>query len=150
MTICLANVTGKKTNVSGDTRSLTDLYLRRANNFYSCTHRSFSDEKSLVRFVESSDKRQRAVLVLADVAGWKVSSEEFAGVLGGLRDGGMQSVIVAVGGSNGWTGLARGRADYVISFGNITLPHGLALVVASEQIYRAFTILAGHPYHTGH
>ena len=44
----------------------------------------------------------------------------------------------------------RTRAAHIVSFGRITLPHELARAVAAEQIYRALTILAGHPYHSGH
>jgi 23S rRNA (pseudouridine1915-N3)-methyltransferase len=57
---------------------------------------------------------------------------------------------MAIGPADGWSDTARQRADLLLSLGRITLPHQLARVVLAEQVYRAFTILAGHPYHSGH
>lgn len=79
-----------------------------------------------------------------------MSSEAFAKWLGTRRDGGEQHVVVAVGPADGWSEEARKRADLLLSLGPMTLPHALARLVAAEQVYRAFTILAGHPYHCGH
>ncbi len=58
--------------------------------------------------------------------------------------------MLAIGPADGWSTAARARAGLLLSFGAITLPHELARVVLAEQIYRALTILAGHPYHSGH
>jgi 23S rRNA (pseudouridine1915-N3)-methyltransferase len=58
--------------------------------------------------------------------------------------------MLAIGPADGWSVAARQRADLLVSFGRLTLPHQLARVVLAEQVYRALTILAGHPYHTGH
>lgn len=58
--------------------------------------------------------------------------------------------VLAIGPADGWSPEARVRADLVVSFGPMTLPHSLARVVLAEQVYRALTILAGHPYHSGH
>jgi 23S rRNA (pseudouridine1915-N3)-methyltransferase len=55
-----------------------------------------------------------------------------------------------VGPADGWSEYARAQAQSTLSFGPMTLPHELARLVLAEQIYRAFTILAGHPYHSGH
>jgi 23S rRNA (pseudouridine1915-N3)-methyltransferase len=79
-----------------------------------------------------------------------LSSEAFAAHLGRLRDSSVQTVILAIGPADGWSAAARARASLVLSFGPITLPHELARAVLAEQIYRALTILAGHPYHSGH
>jgi len=79
-----------------------------------------------------------------------LSSDEFAGELGRLRDTGTQMLVLGIGPADGWSAAALKRADLSLAFGRITLPHELAAVVAAEQIYRALTILAGHPYHTGH
>lgn len=78
------------------------------------------------------------------------SSEEFAQQLGRLRDGGTQRLVLAIGPADGWSAAARQRANLVFSLGRITLPHQLAHVVLAEQVYRALTIIAGHPYHSGH
>ena len=58
-------------------------------------------------------------------------------------------LVLGIGPADGWSAALK-RADLSLAFGRITLPHELAAVVAAEQIYRALTILAGHPYHTGH
>ena len=70
--------------------------------------------------------------------------------MGRQRDQGQQSLFFAIGPADGWSEEARKRANLLLSLGPMTLPHELARVVLSEQIYRAFTILSGHPYHTGH
>jgi 23S rRNA (pseudouridine1915-N3)-methyltransferase len=75
------------------------------------------------------------------------SSEEFAGWVGARRDGGAQTLVFAVGPANGWAAETRKSAGLLLSLGAMTLPHELAKVVLAEQVYRAFTILAGHPYH---
>jgi 23S rRNA (pseudouridine1915-N3)-methyltransferase len=63
------------------------------------------------------------------------------------RDEGRQRIIFALGPADGWSDTDRARAGLLLSLGLMTLPHELARVVVSEQLYRAFTILAGHPYH---
>ena len=85
-----------------------------------------------------------------DSGGRLLTSEDFAGAIGDFRDRGVQQIVVGIGGADGWTAEAKKRADLLVSMGRLTLPHGLARVVAAEQIYRAMTILAGHPYHCGH
>jgi 23S rRNA (pseudouridine1915-N3)-methyltransferase len=97
--------------------------------------------------------RQRAPArktVLLDSRGGPLSSEQFAAWLGRQREGGAQHLVFATGPADGWTRAARERADLLLSFGPMTFPHELARVMLAEQIYRAFTILAGHPYHGGH
>jgi 23S rRNA (pseudouridine1915-N3)-methyltransferase len=87
---------------------------------------------------------------MTDSRGKQLTSEELAAEVGRLQDGGTQLLVVAIGPADGWSEAARKRADLTIAFGRITLPHELAAVVAAEQIYRALTIRAGHPYHSGH
>ena len=58
--------------------------------------------------------------------------------------------MFAVGPADGWSEPSRARAAFTLSLGRMTLAHELARVVLLEQVYRAFTILKGHPYHTGH
>ena len=77
-------------------------------------------------------------------------SDEFAERLGYLRDNGTQHLVLAIGPADGWSAAARQRANLLLSLGRMTLPHQLARVVLAEQVYRALTILAGHPYHSGH
>lgn len=88
--------------------------------------------------------------VLLDSRGKQMSSEAFAAWLGKQRDEGAQQIVFAVGPANGWSDEARERAGLLLSLGPITLAHALARLVMAEQLYRAFTILTGHPYHSGH
>jgi 23S rRNA (pseudouridine1915-N3)-methyltransferase len=79
-----------------------------------------------------------------------MTSEAFAAWLGTRRDEGTQHIVFAIGPANGWTEAARGRAQLLLSLGQLTMAHALARLVIAEQLYRAFTILSGHPYHAGH
>ena len=85
-------------------------------------------------------------LIALDPSGEALSSEAFAQRLAKLRDGGAEGVAFVIGGADGLSPelLAKAKA---ISLGAITLPHGLARIVLAEQLYRAATILSGHPYH---
>lgn len=65
-----------------------------------------------------------------------MSSEEFAATLGGVQDGGIQQVVIAIGPADGWSPETLRRASLTAALGRITLPHELAAVVAAEQIYR--------------
>jgi 23S rRNA (pseudouridine1915-N3)-methyltransferase len=76
-----------------------------------------------------------------------MSSETFAKWLGRERDEGRQLIIFAIGPGDGWSAESRKRASETLSLGPMTLAHELARVVLCEQIYRALTILSGHPYH---
>lgn len=94
--------------------------------------------------------RTPATPVLLDSRGRTLSSEAFAAWVGKRRDQGAQHLVFAIGPASGWSDEARARAQLLLSLGPMTLAHALARVVLAEQIYRAFTILAGHPYHCGH
>jgi 23S rRNA (pseudouridine1915-N3)-methyltransferase len=125
-------------------------YLTRASRYMPCDSQSFESEAALLSWLDRQSARTAPVLILLDSRGKQLSSEEFATQLGRLRDSGAQSLVLAIGPHNGWTDPIRNRAALVLSLGPITLPHELARAVLAEQIYRAFTILAGHPYHSGH
>jgi len=91
--------------------------------------------------------------MLLDGRGRQMSSEAFAGLLGARRDEGTQLVVFAIGPADGWSESARTEAKrrgHLLSLGPMTLAHQLARLVMAEQIYRACTILTGHPYHKGH
>jgi len=89
-------------------------------------------------------------VILLDSRGKQFSSEEFATYLGGLRDSDVQAAVFGIGPADGWSQAARERANLLLSLGRMTLQHELARAVVAEQVYRALTILAGHPYHCGH
>lgn len=90
---------------------------------------------------------QPADLVLAfDERGRSVASPAFAYLIANARDSGRMPCLV-LGGPDGLDGALRESADHVLSFGAMTLPHQLARVLVAEQLYRAMTLLSGHPYH---
>ena len=86
-------------------------------------------------------------VVALDERGEEPSSRAFAKKIARWRDEGAPGIAFLIGGADGHTDTLRGKADWLLSFGHMTLPHFLARVVLSEQIYRAKTILDGHPYH---
>ena len=86
-------------------------------------------------------------LICLDPGGVALSSEAFAGLLAKLRDDGAEGIAFLIGGADGVAKEALAKAAKVVSLGSMTLPHGLARIVLAEQVYRAATILAGHPYH---
>jgi 23S rRNA (pseudouridine1915-N3)-methyltransferase len=86
-------------------------------------------------------------LLCLDPAGDQLSSEAYARALAKLRDGGAPGAAFLIGGADGLGPKALSKADRVLSLGPMTLPHGLARIVLAEQIYRAMTIISGHPYH---
>jgi 23S rRNA (pseudouridine1915-N3)-methyltransferase len=85
-----------------------------------------------------------------DARGKELSSEQFAKFLGDYQDRNPLVLVIAIGGADGFSAEAKSAAQQTISLGKMTLPHELARVVLLEQVYRAFTILKGHPYHSGH
>ena len=88
-----------------------------------------------------------AHIVLLDAKGKGMTSEDFAEMLGALRDAGTKDLVFVIGGPDGLAPLPGKRAGRSLAFGPQTWPHLLVRAMLSEQIYRALTILAGHPYH---
>ncbi|MEL6288091.1 MAG: 23S rRNA (pseudouridine(1915)-N(3))-methyltransferase RlmH [Pseudomonadota bacterium] len=88
-----------------------------------------------------------AKLVALDERGKSQTSQAFAGTLAAWRDAGTSDLAFAIGGPDGHDAALRTRADALLALGPMTMPHGLARAVLLEQLYRATTILAGHPYH---
>jgi 23S rRNA (pseudouridine1915-N3)-methyltransferase len=89
------------------------------------------------------------VKIAVDEAGRTFSSEAFAYWLARQRDDGAKAMAFLIGGPDGHGSAAQDAATLRLSLGEMTLPHGLARIVLVEQLYRAATILAGHPYHRG-
>ena|SRR5947209_5181470 len=127
-------------------------FLARSARYVPTSSQLFASEAALLAALDPARQSGRTAptLILFDRLGQPLSSEQFAARLGGLRDSGAQTVALAIGPPDGWSPEARSRANLLVSFGPITLPHELARVVLAEQTYRALTILAGHPYHSGH
>ena len=88
-----------------------------------------------------------AALVILEVTGRPLTSEGFADHLRTLADAGTKSCAFLIGGADGHGRAVLESAGLKLSLGALTLPHGLARVVLAEQLYRAATILTGHPYH---
>lgn len=86
-------------------------------------------------------------LILLAIDGTERTSEGIAHRMGELMVHGTSDITFCIGGSTGVTQAVRDRANETLSFGKITLPHNLARVVLLEQIYRAFKIMRGEPYH---
>jgi 23S rRNA (pseudouridine1915-N3)-methyltransferase len=85
-------------------------------------------------------------LIALDERGKSIDSTAFAARLGRFRDA-ATDIIFVIGGADGLSPELRGKASLVIAFGAATWPHQMVRVMLLEQIYRAATILAGHPYH---
>lgn len=146
---------------AGSERDLADRYLERAR----LATRPLGLSGPEVRELEESRARRpedrkaeeaKALLALLspgakvvalDERGASISSEKFAQVISKARDEGAPALAVLIGGPDGLDEALRARADLTIAFGAMTWPHQLVRVMAAEQIYRAVTILAGHPYH---
>jgi len=146
----LASISTARLRAKSAADTLTEDYVARSSRYISCATQFHDSEIALLTWLERLVARTVPILILLDSRGKQLSSEDFAEHLIRLRDSGTQSVILAVGPPDGWSPLARARADLLLSFGLITLPHDLARLVLAEQIYRALTILARHPYHSGH
>ena len=129
-------------------QSLTDEYLKRLRQYAEAEGAALKDEAALLKLCEGRGARRR--LVLLDSRGKQLSSEELAGFLCEHQDRNPAPLVFAVGPADGFSEELRQEADFVLSLGKMTLAHELARVVVLEQVYRAFTILKGHPYHLGH
>ena len=135
--------------------ALTEEYLKRIARYVPAEGMVARDEADLLAkcgALKSGAAKHAAksTLVLMDSRGKEFSSEQFAKFIGDYQDRNPLPLVFAIGGADGFTSDARSAAQHIISFGKMTLAHELARVVLLEQIYRAFTILKGHPYHSGH
>ena len=92
-------------------------------------------------------EKEKYALVALDERGKSIDSAAFALQLGRWRDEGVANTIFAIGGADGLSPDLQRKAKLRIAFGSATWPHQMVRVMLLEQIYRAATILAGHPYH---
>jgi 23S rRNA (pseudouridine1915-N3)-methyltransferase len=133
--------------------SLTEEYLKRISHYVPVEGLALRDEAALLDTCGRSGTtkiRAKSTLVLMDSRGKELSSEQFAKFLGDYQDRNPLPLVFAVGGADGFSDAARAAAQHTLSLGKMTLAHELARVVLLEQVYRGFTILKGHPYHSGH
>lgn len=134
--------------------ALTTEYLKRLTHPFAAETRAFRNEAMLLDEVAAQRRSGATSVWLADSKGRMLSSEALAQQLGQVRDGGKRVLVLGIGPADGWSAAARDTVKQsgglLLSLGPMTLPHELARLVLAEQIYRAATILAGHPYHLGH
>jgi 23S rRNA (pseudouridine1915-N3)-methyltransferase len=148
---------------SGPERELFDRYFKRAADLA----RSQGIAAVELREVEEGRARRaedrraeeaRAILAAAPKGAWlalldergaAMTSAQWAAEIGKARDGAAPAYAVAIGGPDGLDPALRSEARTILSFGAMTWPHQLVRVMASEQLYRALSILGGRPYHRG-
>jgi 23S rRNA (pseudouridine1915-N3)-methyltransferase len=149
-------------------QALTEEYLKRISRYAQVEGVALRDETALLEICgrASSAKSSspntlsarhrksagggKSTLVLMDSRGKEFSSEQFAQFLEDYQDRNPLPLVFAVGAADGFGDDTRAAAQFTISLGKMTLAHELARVVLLEQVYRAFSILKGHPYHCGH
>lgn len=139
-------------------QSLTGEYLKRISRYVQVEGLQLGNEAALLQSCGRAVGSRRgktlnrggATLVLADSRGKQFSSEEFAHFIGDYQDRSPLPLVFAVGPADGFSEAARNQAQHMIALGRMTLAHEMARVVLLEQLYRALTILRGHPYHSGH
>lgn len=136
-------------------QSLTNEYLKRISRYVPVEGIVLRDEKALLELCGRSPAGRskaagKSTLALMDAGGKQVSSEEFARFLSDYQERNPLPLVFAVGPADGFSEAAKKAAQHTISLGKMTLAHELARVMLLEQIYRAFTIMKGHPYHSGH
>jgi len=142
-------------------RAISDRYVKRFNGAGRSMGLGPIEIRELTEGrAASADERKRdeaarlmkdvaddAFVVSLDPAGRSISSEAFAAMLGEKRDSAVKTCAFLIGGPDGHGEQAFKPPTMKLSLGSLTLPHGLARVVLLEQLYRAATILSGHPYH---
>ncbi|WP_332698257.1 23S rRNA (pseudouridine(1915)-N(3))-methyltransferase RlmH [Bosea sp. (in: a-proteobacteria)] len=101
-----------------------------------------NDEARLI-----AERLPQGLVIALDERGKNLGSEAFAGRLATARDAGTPAATLLIGGADGLAEDLRARAGLVLCFGALTIPHQIVRALALEQLYRAMTIMAGHPYH---
>jgi 23S rRNA (pseudouridine1915-N3)-methyltransferase len=125
-------------------RSLVEDYLARIRRF--APIEAIELREGSAAAARKLEFESGATVVLLDAAGKQLSSEPFAKWLGDLRDRGARELVFLCGDAEGFPEAVRRRATTKLSLSPLTFSHELARAVLAEQLYRAFTILAGHPY----
>jgi 23S rRNA (pseudouridine1915-N3)-methyltransferase len=149
MRLTLAHI-GNRLAANDPFEKLTQMWLERMGSFAEAESVAYRSAEAFFEALSRAKKGGAQVLVLLDSRGKQMSSEEFAAWLGARRDAGAAHIVFAIGPASGWDEDARRQAGLLLSLSKMTLAHALARAVLAEQIYRATTILTGHPYHMGH
>ena len=136
-------------------------YSKRISRFAKLEMIELADEKTPDRASESENQKileiegqrilskvgDRDFVIVLAIEGRTLSSEEFSKQLEEASIKGFSTLTFIIGGSLGLSSAVKNRANLSVSFGRLTLPHQLMRLVLAEQIYRAFTIQQGSPYH---
>ena len=121
-------------------------YLKRLSRFADVSVRELPERSTLEEEGEDILRAVKGYVIALAIEGKKLSSELLAQKLKSLTDGGKEISLV-IGSSHGLCKAVKDRADFLLSFSDMTFPHQLMRVILCEQIYRAFMINAGSEYH---
>ncbi len=121
-------------------------YLKRSSWEIVIKEKDNSTQEDEAKFLQNNIPHGAKIIVL-DERGENIKSLELAKRIENWQLGGCSEICFLIGGANGHLQSTRDKADLLLSFGKLTLPHMLMRAVLSEQIYRIQTIIAGHPYH---
>lgn len=124
-------------------RSLIDTYVERIRQYAEVDVVELRETREAFRKMKFAPG---AAITLLDASGKQFTSGQFAKWLGSFRDRGGREMVFLCGGAAGFPEELRKVANHSMSLSTLTMSHELARVVLAEQIYRAFTVLAGHPY----
>lgn len=136
---------GKCKNKSAE-KNLIDEYIKRSFWDVIIKEMDNSTQENEAKFLLSSIPTSAKVIVL-DERGENITSPEMAKKVANWQVNGVSELCFIIGGAQGHLEETRQRADMLLSFGKLTLPHMLMRAVLAEQIYRVQTILNNHPYH---
>lgn len=133
-------------------RALESEYLGRLPGFWRVAVKELADgempeSEAAGQLAAFAALPKPAIKVVLDERGAQVDSRGFARKIAGWQGDGVKALAVLIGGANGVHETVKKQADWVWSLGKLTMPHQLVRVVLAEQVYRAWTLGAGHPYH---
>lgn len=146
---------------SGPERELIERYrgllggLGRSRRFKPLNIIELSEGRAQQPELRQQDEGQRLLAasseaglrVVLDERGTQMTSRQLSDFLASERDSGTREIAFLIGGADGHADTVKAKAEKMMGLSRLTLPHGLARILLAEQLYRAMTILAGHPYH---
>lgn len=131
-----ARLAGRSAGLCFELRELDESRARRADD------RRVEEAKAISAVIAPN-----SMMLALDEAGLTLGSETFAALIGAARDDGTPSLAIVIGGPDGLDAALLRSSHKTLAFGAMTWPHQLARIMTAEQLYRAVTILTGHPYH---